>query len=151
VKLLQFDHIDEVARGGQATTDRMRLRCRAHNQYEAERTFGVEFMQHKREEARRGAAERRMAAERATAASAATERAATAGRATELDVVPCLRQLGFRVEEARLAARHCETIPDASLEERVRTALKFLGSKGPAHGFRQAASSPGAAAGFVAR
>ena len=56
--LLEFDHIDEVARGGQATVARMRLRCRAHNQYGAERTFGVEFMRHKRE-ASRGAAEAR--------------------------------------------------------------------------------------------
>ena len=80
VKLLQFDHIDEVARGGQATTDRVRLRCRAHNQYEAERTFGAGFMQHKREEARRAAAEKRVAAERAaTQERAAAERAA-AGR-----------------------------------------------------------------------
>jgi hypothetical protein len=54
--LLEFDHIDEVARGGRATIERMRLRCRAHNQYGAERTFGVEFMRHKREEARRAAA-----------------------------------------------------------------------------------------------
>jgi hypothetical protein len=142
VKLLQFDHIDEVARGGQATTDRMRLRCRAHNQYEAECTFGTGFMQHKREEARREAAER--------AAAQAAERAAAQQRAAELDVVPCLRQLGFRTEEARLAARHCEIIPDAPLEERVRTALKFLGSRGRTCGLRQAASSPGATAGFVA-
>ena len=26
----------------------IRLRCRAHNQYTAERTFGAEFMRHKR-------------------------------------------------------------------------------------------------------
>jgi len=168
VKLLQFDHIDEVARGGQATTDRMRLRCRAHNQYEAERTYGAGFMQHKREEARRAAAERRtvaqgrVAAERAAAerreaaeraaadARASAERAAAAERAAELDVIPCLRQLGFRVEEARLAARHCETIPDAPIEERVRTALKFLGSRGRTYGVHHATRSPGAAAAFVA-
>ena len=29
--LLEFDHIDEVARGGRATVPGMRLRCRAHN------------------------------------------------------------------------------------------------------------------------
>jgi hypothetical protein len=49
---LEFDHIDPVARGGEATADRMRLRCRAHNQYEAERTFGAEFMEGKRAESR---------------------------------------------------------------------------------------------------
>jgi len=53
--LLEFDHADPVALGGQATVARMRLRCRAHNQYAAERTFGTEFMRHKREAARRAA------------------------------------------------------------------------------------------------
>ena len=92
VKWLELDHIDEVARGGEATTDRMRLRCRAHNQFEAERTFGTEFMQRKREDARRVAAERRAAVERAAAAKrAAAERAAAAQRAAELDVVPCTK------------------------------------------------------------
>jgi hypothetical protein len=47
-KLLEFDHADPVARGGQATVERMRLRCRAHNQLEAERMFGAEFMKGKR-------------------------------------------------------------------------------------------------------
>jgi len=45
---LQFDHVLEVARGGEATVEGIRLRCWAHNQYEAERTFGSEFMRHKR-------------------------------------------------------------------------------------------------------
>ncbi len=59
VRFLEFDHIVEVARGGEATIEGIRLRCRAHNQYEAERTFGAGFMQLKRDEARRAAAERR--------------------------------------------------------------------------------------------
>ena len=50
--LLEFDHIDEVARGGEASTDRMRLRCRGHNQFTAEQRFGAEFMERKREESR---------------------------------------------------------------------------------------------------
>lgn len=49
-KFIEFDHIDPVARGGKATVDRIRLRCRAHNQYEAERVFGATFMQRKREQ-----------------------------------------------------------------------------------------------------
>jgi 5-methylcytosine-specific restriction endonuclease McrA len=53
---LEFDHIDPVARGGEATVEHMRLRCRAHNQYEAERTFGAGFMSGKR----RAAAEARV-------------------------------------------------------------------------------------------
>jgi len=49
---VQFDHIDPYAKGGEATVGRIRLLCRAHNQYEAERAFGAEFMRHKREAAR---------------------------------------------------------------------------------------------------
>jgi 5-methylcytosine-specific restriction endonuclease McrA len=52
---VEFDHVLELARGGRATVSGIRLRCRAHNQYTAERTFGVEFMRHKRERSRRQA------------------------------------------------------------------------------------------------
>jgi hypothetical protein len=51
-RFLEFDHIVPLARGGEATVDGMRLRCRAHNQYEAERAFGKGFMEEKRREAR---------------------------------------------------------------------------------------------------
>ena len=53
---LEFDHVDPVARGGEATVGRVRLRCRAHNQYSAECTFGSDFMSHKRQEARQNRA-----------------------------------------------------------------------------------------------
>jgi hypothetical protein len=56
---LEFDHVVPLARGGEATVGGLRLRCRAHNQYEAERGFGTRFMERKREEARRAAANRR--------------------------------------------------------------------------------------------
>jgi hypothetical protein len=56
---LEFDHADPVARGGETTADNMRLRCRAHNQYAAERVFGEAFMRGKRDGARARAAERR--------------------------------------------------------------------------------------------
>jgi 5-methylcytosine-specific restriction endonuclease McrA len=72
---LVFDHVDPVARGGKATVEGMRLRCRAHNQLEAERTFGAEFMKRKR-----------------------TEEARTN------DVVSALRNLGLSARDARLAA-----------------------------------------------
>jgi hypothetical protein len=58
-RFLEFDHIEPVARGGLAAVEGMRLRCRAHNQYEAERVFGAEFMTEKREDARMVAAKRR--------------------------------------------------------------------------------------------
>jgi hypothetical protein len=46
-KKLEFDHADPVARGGQATVENIRLRCRAHNQYAAVQMFGAEFMRRK--------------------------------------------------------------------------------------------------------
>jgi 5-methylcytosine-specific restriction endonuclease McrA len=58
-RFLEFDHVDPFARGGKATVEGMRLRCRAHNQFEAGRAFGVEFMNRKRREARLAAAEAR--------------------------------------------------------------------------------------------
>jgi len=51
-RFLEFDHVDPVARCGEATVDGIRLRCRAHNQYTAERSFGADFMRRKREGSR---------------------------------------------------------------------------------------------------
>jgi hypothetical protein len=39
--------------------DGIQLRCRAHNQFTAERTFGAEFMRHKRIAAAEGRANNR--------------------------------------------------------------------------------------------
>jgi hypothetical protein len=47
-EMLEFDHVKPVARGGRSTVDNVRLRCRAHNQLEAERTYGAGFMDRKR-------------------------------------------------------------------------------------------------------
>jgi 5-methylcytosine-specific restriction endonuclease McrA len=52
---LEFDHVTPVARGGEATISNLRLRCRPHNQYAAERVFGARFMAGKRERERPGA------------------------------------------------------------------------------------------------
>lgn len=48
-KNMEFDHVKPVARGGQSTVDNLRLRCRRHNQLEADRVFGEGFMDRKRE------------------------------------------------------------------------------------------------------
>jgi len=45
---LEFHHVRDFARGGEATVEGIELRCRAHNQHEAERSFGREFMREKR-------------------------------------------------------------------------------------------------------
>src|SRR6266850_8549165 len=82
---LEFDHIVEVARGGEATVAGIRLRCRAHNQYAAECTFGTGFMREKREAAQRKADTRRQEREaRSRAQAAAAE-----------EVIAPLRALGF--------------------------------------------------------
>jgi 5-methylcytosine-specific restriction endonuclease McrA len=109
---LELDHIEPVARGGRATIANLRLRCHAHNRYEAERAFGTEFMKSKID-----------------AANEASAKEARAKEARANQVIPWLRQLGFRANEARSAAKLCESIPDAPLEERVRLALSSLGPR----------------------
>jgi len=107
---LEFDHIEPVARGGTATVEGMRLRCRAHNQYAAECAFGAGFVDRKREQAREAAApaRRKQAAE---------------------EVVPFLRTLGFRADESRAAAALCEATPDVTLEQRVKLALTYFADR----------------------
>jgi len=48
---LEYDHILEYARGGDATAGNIRLRCRAHNRLGAERTYGAGFMERKQADA----------------------------------------------------------------------------------------------------
>ncbi len=104
---LQFDHVVPLARGGLTTADNLRLRCRTHNRLEAERAFGAAFMRAKREHA-------------------VAARAAQPESASERDVLAALKSLGFREREARAALPACELGPDASLESRVRAALRYL-------------------------
>jgi hypothetical protein len=47
-------------------------------------------------------------------------------------VIPYLRALGLRKDEARAAAARCESIPDAPLEARVRLALRNFAGPSPA-------------------
>ncbi len=108
-RFLEFDHVVPVARGGKATVEGVRLRCRAHNQYEAERALGARFMSRKRLEAR---------LERAAAKEQSKERSQ--------DLVTALRGLGCSAQEARRAADLAEAAPSASLEERLRAALRLI-------------------------
>jgi hypothetical protein len=127
-KCLEFDHVEEVARGGEASVAGIRLRCRAHNQYQAECTFGAGFMERKREEARRAAEARRQAGAEESAREARRQ-AAAAEQARE--IMPWLKRLGFRDNEIRRAVALCSTSPEATLEERVRRAISQLGSRTP--------------------
>jgi 5-methylcytosine-specific restriction endonuclease McrA len=113
---LEYDHVVPVARGGQATVENLRMRCRGHNQFEAERTFGREFMKQKR------------------AAAKAERAAAEARKPFDGDVVRCLRRMGLLVDEAQEAAANSGASPDGPLEERVRAALKWYGRARRARG-----------------
>src|SRR5438093_8769640 len=129
--VLEFDHVDEVARGGRASVAGIRLRCRAHNQYGAERTFGSEFMRRKREAARRKAEARRQQTAERVADEERRNAVQTEAKAAAQEVIPWLRALGFSAGEARRAAARCETAIDASLEQRVRRALSYFGPRNP--------------------
>src|SRR5438132_5028745 len=112
--------------------------------HEAECVFGAGFMASKRAAARLAAAEARArtAAARAAAAeeharavaekrekAAAEAQAAAAEQDPEHSVVPWLRQLGIEANEAREAAALCENMPDATLEQRVKAALRHFHAK----------------------
>jgi 5-methylcytosine-specific restriction endonuclease McrA len=134
-KRIEFDHVLEVARGGEATVDGLRLRCRAHNQYQTERTFGTEFMRRKRHEAAgaRAAARAHRAAAKEQAAARRREREETAARDQAVveqphvqEVIPYLCALGYRPQESRRAAIQCADMADTSLEARVKAALGTL-------------------------
>ncbi len=47
-RFLEFHHVEPVAHGGPATVENVFLRCRAHNQHEAEQLMGAGFMEAKR-------------------------------------------------------------------------------------------------------
>lgn len=118
---LEFDHGTAVALGGEGTAENIRLLCRTHNRLAAEQTFGVAFMQKKRDEARRERAEARLRAREAKAQSRADAEARE--QDPECSVIPWLRRLGFRLDEARRAAARCAHLSDAPMAERVRAAL----------------------------
>ena len=142
---LEFDHVVPVARGGESTAANLRLRCRAHNQYEADRAFGAEFMAHKRETAggRRSRAPRAKAATPTAAddeASSLREQGVCGPDARlspapgqvkadsqEADVSACLRTLGYRSHEVRQGVAMSEGAPGATLEDRVKLAIRALG------------------------
>ncbi len=137
---LELDHVTPIARGGASTPDNLRLRCRAHNQLEAERAFGRPFMEAKRDAARaareraraarehaRATCERGRAARDAARADRERQRAAEAARrAAANEVVPALRSLGLGANEARAVAMRIDLPPDAPLEQRVLTAIRTL-------------------------
>ncbi|HKQ57522.1 MAG TPA: HNH endonuclease [Candidatus Eisenbacteria bacterium] len=113
---LQYDHVVPLARGGEATVDNIRLLCRTHNQYEAERTYGEEFMRRKREAAAETRAKR--------------EADKRVHDEQDKDIIAGLRTLGYNANQARSAAAFSRDMPDATLEERMRRALSYFRLRG---------------------
>jgi 5-methylcytosine-specific restriction endonuclease McrA len=150
-RLVEYDHIEAFARGGEATVDNVRLLCRAHNHYEAERTYGAEFMRHKRIAAAEARAEAKAREKKVREEEAAAARAKAAEeQAHELEVVPYLRVLGYNARESREAAAQCRDMRDAPIDERVRVALSYFrlrGTKVAAGALSQAAAPASVAAG----
>ena len=104
----------------------LRLRCRAHNQYEAERVFGAGFMSRKRHEARLMAAGARAAHNMPRGMLEVTDAMEGVAQDQIRKVWTGLRNLGCRADEARCAAAFTETLHGVTLEERMRAALTFL-------------------------
>jgi len=125
--------VREFARGGDATVDGIRLRCRGHNQFTAEHTFGAGFMRHKREAA---------AAARVAKAANTPERNAEACRPDpgDDDVLRALRTLGYRAGESLRALALCADMAGASPEEKLRRALRYFPLR--CHGVRRSAEGP---------
>jgi hypothetical protein len=131
---LEYDHVDPVARGGEATVEGIRIRCRTHNQFEAECVFGAGFMSEKREAAMRAAAARRAkregeaaerveALKRAAAECAAGRERVAAERAAERERVAAARAAD---REAQARARTEAADP----EKDVTPWLRQLGVRG---------------------
>jgi hypothetical protein len=125
---LQFDHVKEFARGGEATVENIRLRCPGHNQHTAEQSYGAGFMKQKREEAAKARAAARAAKERARAQKAA-EREASRLQPHQLEVIPWLRELGCSEAHSRIAVERCRDMADARLEDRVKQSLRWFGAR----------------------
>jgi hypothetical protein len=121
---VEFDHVIEVARGGQAT-EATSAPLPRHNQLTAERTFGAGFMAQKRKEA----AEARAAAKAARARAREEKERESRLEPHEEEVVPWICALGMHEKEARIAARRCSDMAGARLEDRVKRALSFFGAR----------------------
>ncbi|MBK7369293.1 MAG: HNH endonuclease [Candidatus Eisenbacteria bacterium] len=136
---LQFDHRTPVALGGESTLANVRLLCRAHNLFEAERVLGEDRVTRARERAERERArhseakarEAARAAAREAKARAAEEKARLAAEKAAIqerdaDLLSALKSLQFTPEQAARAAEATAELAGGPLEPRVRAALKVL-------------------------
>ena len=108
---------EPVARGGDSRAGNIRLRCRAHNQLEAERVYGKGFMQARREQAKAATSQRRSEREAKRAADEALDRD---------ELMPGLRGLGYSRQQARFALAECKPSETQTLELRLKRCLAIL-------------------------
>jgi hypothetical protein len=120
---LELDHITPVALGGETTPENLRVLCRAHNQYEAERVLGKDHVQGRREIAHRERENAKAAAktsrERAKACDAEKQ-------ARYDDVYSALRGLDSTAAKARQGAEMAAAMPDMTLEACLKLVLSAL-------------------------
>jgi len=135
---LEFDHITPIAQGGRTTPENLRLLCRAHNQYEAERVIGKEHVQRKRDIAKFERAKTRSAARASSARKQARNEAL---QARHDDLLAALLGLGFKKAEALRGATLADAMPEASLEVCLRHALTVLTRPMAARGEKRARAS----------
>lgn len=106
---LQYDHIVPLAQGGVTRVDNLRLLCPAHNQYEADRRLGRQFMEARRRGAR-------------PLVNHELKRQEFEGAA---DVKAALITLGYRKEEVFTAMEFAAGLPAAmTAPERVKAILR---------------------------
>ena len=138
---LEFDHAQPVACGGESTVENLRLRCRAHNQYEADLRFGRGHMDEQRHAGKeRGAAKKQRKVAEVAAAKEEQARAAAAAQdakaeekrkqqareGLDRDVVAALHQLGIPGVEARPTLARCAPNTGATYEDRLRQVLPLF-------------------------
>jgi 5-methylcytosine-specific restriction endonuclease McrA len=94
---LELDHVEPLARGGEATVAGIRLLCRAHNQHAADCALGKQFMDGKRQQARERTAANR--AQAAASADAQEQARAAAETASQEEVIPWLARAGMQCRD----------------------------------------------------
>jgi hypothetical protein len=109
------------------TPSNLRLLCRTHNQFEAERELGKEYVQGRREIEERERARERVAAQAARASAQPQQAGDEVAGGLHEDVCDTLRALGYNEAQVTRGAR--EAKPGLSLEDCVKAALAVLSRK----------------------
>ena len=107
VAMLEFHHDTPFSRGGPTTVSNIRLLCRTHNGYQAERDYGKEHM---------------------AAARASNLRApSTVSRELAMAAAGALHRMGFPQKVARMAVKRAaaHSHPIADIAELVRQSLRY--------------------------